>query len=197
MQLGPPDKSGRPKPVPVPGSEFVVEADTAITAIGQTPRTALLELLGIKAPDGKVIVDDEMRITSADEPGWCFAGGDVINGGATVVEAVRDGKLAAQAIDRSLTGRARAEPIAPPPPAVVSDNGTIRHFQGAFRLTTAPLLCKGCDICVTGCPTETLALDASNHIVVKNANSCVFCGICEARCPDFAIWIGKETEAAR
>ena len=100
MRLGEPDASGRPRPEPVEGTEFVLEVDTVIKAIGQQPRTDFLE----KIPDlelerGLVKVDPETGQTS--NPRY-FAGGDCINGGATVVEAVRDGKIAAWGIDRYL-----------------------------------------------------------------------------------------------
>ena len=141
-----------------------------------------------------VQTDQDMR---TNVPGL-FAGGDCINGGSTVVQAVRDGRKAARAIDRSISGTERTAPTVKPPSRVESDSGTLKHFQSDFRLTTAPRLCKGCNVCVTSCPTSTLKLDGANHIEVKDPNTCVFCGICEARCPDFAIWIVRgASERAR
>jgi glutamate synthase (NADPH/NADH) small chain len=194
MRLGPPDSSGRPRPEPIPGSEFVVEADTVIKAIGQRPHADLLKALGLETKGSVVAVDGNMRTSVLD----IYAGGDAINGGATVVQAVRDGRKAALAIDRSLAGTIRCTPEPRPPGRVEKDDGTLKHFQGDYRLTTAPKLCKGCNVCVTSCPTSTLKLDDANHIVVKDPNTCVFCGLCEARCPDFAIWIVRgATERAR
>lgn len=194
MRLGAPDASGRGRPEPIPGSEFVVEADTVIKAIGQKPHTDLFTALGISMQGSVVQIDQDMKTTV---PGL-YAGGDCVNGGSTVVQAVRDGKKAARAIDRSLAGTRRSPSPDPPSPHVVEDNGTIRHFQGDYRLTTAPKLCKGCNVCVTSCPTSTLRLDGANHIQVKDPSTCVFCGLCEARCPDFAIWIVRgATERAR
>lgn len=187
MRLGAPDSSGRPRPEPIPGSEFVVEADTVVKAIGQKPLLELFTALGVEMKGSVVKIDEEMR-TSV--PGL-YAGGDCINGGSTVVQAVRDGRKAARAIDRALAGKARAPRAESPPPRIESESGTVKHFQADYRLTTAPRLCKGCNVCVTSCPSQTLALDDTNHIVVKDTNTCVFCGLCEARCPDFAIWIQR------
>lgn len=185
MKLGAPDASGRPRPEPIPGSEFIVEADTVVKAIGQKPHSELFKSFGIEMNGSVVRIDEEMRTSAAG----FYAGGDCINGGSTVVQAVRDGRKAARAIDRALAGTARTERTEKAPVRIEADGGTLKHYQGDYRLTTAPKLCKGCNVCVTGCPTGTLGLDATNHIDVKDANLCVFCGLCEARCPDFAIWI--------
>ncbi len=105
MRLGEPDSSGRPRPEPVPGTEFTLEVDTVIKAIGQRPRTELLEKIpGLELERGLVKVDPETGQTS--NPKY-FAGGDCVNGGATVVQAVHDGKRAAWGIHRWLTGRSR------------------------------------------------------------------------------------------
>jgi glutamate synthase (NADPH/NADH) small chain len=195
MKLGAPDSSGRPRPEPIPGSEFVIEADTVIKAIGQKPHADLFSLFGVEMNGNAARVDKALRTTAKG----IYAGGDAINGGATVVQAVRDGRNAARMIDRDLSPTYAPVPFAKPTAHVErSVDGTIRHFQADFRLTTAPRLCKGCNICVTTCPTGTLKLDGANQIAVNDPATCVFCGLCEARCPDFAIWIVKgQSEAAR
>ena len=97
MSLGGPDESGRKHPEPVAGSEFVLRADTAIKAIGQRPRSELSDWVrGIEFEYGVLKVDPETGHSS--NPRF-FAGGDVVNGGSSVVEAVREGKRAARAID--------------------------------------------------------------------------------------------------
>ena len=102
MQLGPPDESGRRRPEPVAGSEFVLPADTAVVAIGQQPRRDLLGWIdGLELDGGRIAADPETARTG--NPKY-FAGGDAVNGGATVVEAVRGAKLAARAIHASLGG---------------------------------------------------------------------------------------------
>jgi dihydropyrimidine dehydrogenase (NAD+) subunit PreT len=90
MRLGEPDESGRRRPEPVPGSEFVIPVDTVVKAIGQRPREEFRALL-----------------ESADEHGRTsdpnvFAAGDAINGGASVVQAVREAKRAVAALDGGL-----------------------------------------------------------------------------------------------
>jgi glutamate synthase (NADPH/NADH) small chain len=103
VSLGPPDENGRRRPVPVEGGEFLFPADTAVKALGQTPRSELAEWLeGVELEGGHVQVDAATGQTG--RPG-VFAAGDAINGGDTVVEAVREAKLAARAIDSWLGGR--------------------------------------------------------------------------------------------
>jgi glutamate synthase (NADPH/NADH) small chain len=101
MELGEPDASGRRSPSPIPGSEFVLECDVVVVAIG----TRANPLLTATCPDlklnrwGNIEVDDN-GMTSI--PG-IFAGGDIVRGAATVILAMGDGKRGAQAIDAWLT----------------------------------------------------------------------------------------------
>lgn len=101
MRLGEPDESGRRRPEPVAGSEFLRPADTAVKAIGQQPRRELAEWIrGLElAENGRVQVDPRTEQTSNPK---FFAAGDVINGGVSVVEAVAEAKRAARAIDEWL-----------------------------------------------------------------------------------------------
>jgi len=100
MKLGEPDSSGRRRPEVIPGSEFVLDCDTVVVAIG----TKANPLLTATCPELKLnkwgnIVADENGATSI--PG-VFAGGDIVRGAATVILAMGDGKKAAQAIDKYL-----------------------------------------------------------------------------------------------
>lgn len=60
-----------------------------------------------------------------------------------------------------------------------------RYNQGGATLAVRRDWCKGCDLCVAACPTHILALDKTNLIYVTDISSCIFCGLCAERCPDF------------
>ena len=103
-RLGPPDESGRRSPEEIHGTEFVLPADTAVKAIGQRNRAELFALIdGLELERGRPKIDPETGQTT--NPKY-FAAGDVSNGGATVVEAVRAGKIAARGIDAFVGSRA-------------------------------------------------------------------------------------------
>jgi glutamate synthase (NADPH/NADH) small chain len=105
MKLGEADSSGRRRPEPIPGSEFILDCDVVVVAIG----TKANPLLTATCPDLKLnkwgnIIADENGATSI--PG-VYAGGDIVRGAATVILAMGDGKKAAQAMDKYLAGTAR------------------------------------------------------------------------------------------
>ncbi|MEW6511981.1 MAG: NADPH-dependent glutamate synthase [Bacteroidota bacterium] len=104
MELGEPDESGRRRPVPVKGSEFVIELQTIIEAIGQKPNPIIQATTpGLETSKRGTVVTNDKQGTS--RPG-IFAGGDLSRGGATVILAMKDGKAAAQAIREYLTAAA-------------------------------------------------------------------------------------------
>jgi glutamate synthase (NADPH/NADH) small chain len=101
MQLGEPDASGRRRPVPIPGSEFVIDCDLVIVAIGIGANPLLTRTTpGLKLNKWGYIETDENLMTSI--PG-VFAGGDIVRGSATVILAMGDGKKAAQNIHKYLS----------------------------------------------------------------------------------------------
>jgi glutamate synthase (NADPH/NADH) small chain len=101
MQLGEPDASGRRRPVPIKGSEFRIDCDTVVIAIGQSPNPLIRQTTkGLEANEiGALVVDPETLMTTRK---GIFAGGDIISGGATVIRAMGEGKKAAKAIDAYL-----------------------------------------------------------------------------------------------
>ncbi len=111
-ELGPPDKSGRRRPVPVEDSDYFLEVDAVIPAIGQTvDRTGLNDLGALKWSRRNTLSVNIASMETAMD--GVFAAGDVVSGPATVVEAIGGGKRAAEAIDRYLSGipRLRMPPV--------------------------------------------------------------------------------------
>jgi NADPH-dependent glutamate synthase beta subunit-like oxidoreductase len=104
MKLTEPDESGRPKPEPVPGSEFTIEVDSVINALGQEADWACLtpECACTLSDWGTMNVDP--LTLQSDDPD-IFAGGDAARGPRTVIEAIADGRQAAISIDRFILGR--------------------------------------------------------------------------------------------
>jgi glutamate synthase (NADPH/NADH) small chain len=104
MRLGLPDGSGRPAPEQIPGSEFVLECDMVIKSLGQKKRRDFAQqVLGLKTDNrGRIIVDERTMQTSNQK---FYAGGDCVNGGREVVNAVAHGKRAAWAIHKKITGK--------------------------------------------------------------------------------------------
>ena len=105
MELGEPDASGRRRPVPIKGSEFVLELDRLIMAIGQ--QSDVSKDFGVElSKRGRVIADKDTLKTS--EKG-VFAGGDLVSGPASVIEAIQMGRVAARSIDKFLGGSGEIE----------------------------------------------------------------------------------------
>lgn len=107
MGLGEPDASGRRSAIPIKGSEFIVDANTVIVAIGQKPNPLAVrgETKVKVAPEGTISANIETGET--DMPG-VFAAGDIVTDNATVISAMAGGKNAAQAIHRYLTKKGTA-----------------------------------------------------------------------------------------
>jgi len=102
MELGEPDSSGRRRPIPKKGSEHIMDVQTVIVAIGQTPNPLIKSTTpGLNTHEwGGIIIDEETGATNI--PG-VFAGGDAVTGAATVILAMGAGKKAAKAIDKYLS----------------------------------------------------------------------------------------------
>jgi NADPH-dependent glutamate synthase beta subunit-like oxidoreductase len=101
MELGEPDESGRRRPIPIPGSEFVIPADTMIAAVAQAPEISFLdEAHGLEiSPQGTFAVDP---LTLATNRPGVFAGGDAARGPGILIQAIADGRRGALSIDRYL-----------------------------------------------------------------------------------------------
>ncbi|TRZ51161.1 MAG: FAD-binding protein [Dehalococcoidia bacterium] len=105
MELGEPDASGRRRPVPIEGSEFMIEPDRLIVAIGQS--SVVPKEFGIALDrKGRIKTDEE---TLACSMKGVFAGGDVVGGPASVIEAIEAGRRAAISIDKYLEGQGQID----------------------------------------------------------------------------------------
>lgn len=103
MELGEPDESGRRSPVPMPGSEFEIDTDSVIMALGTSPNPLIARTTsGLETNRRGCIVADDNGVTS--RPG-VFAGGDAVTGAATVILAMGAGRKAAAAIDSYIRGQ--------------------------------------------------------------------------------------------
>ncbi|MBO4838356.1 MAG: NADPH-dependent glutamate synthase [Lachnospiraceae bacterium] len=103
MELGEPDEKGRRRPVPIPGSEYELEADTVVIAIGTSPNPLIKDTTkGLEVNRHGGIVVNEDGLTSRE---GVYAGGDAVTGAATVISAMGAGKVAAAAIDEYLSNK--------------------------------------------------------------------------------------------
>lgn len=104
MELGEPDASGRRRPIPIEGSEFIIEVDTVVVSVGVSPNPLIPS--SMKELDvsrwGTIKVDPDSMHSSVE---GVFAGGDIVRGGATVILAMGDGRKAASAMDQYLKTR--------------------------------------------------------------------------------------------
>ncbi len=152
-ELGPRDASGRARPVPVAGSEHVVEADTLIAAISEEPETQPLSELTM-SKYGLLVTNAQSYSTGR---AGVFAGGDVTTGPGTVINAVAAGKNAAVMIDRFLTGKqlrvikkVRLPSVYVEPVQSAQDGGTAGRLAAVHLAAGARAKnFKEVDLCVT------------------------------------------------
>ena len=102
MELGEPDAKGRRRPLPVEGSEFVLDVNTVIMSIGTSPNPLIkMTTKGLDVNSrGGIIVEESTGATTKE---GVYAGGDAVTGAATVISAMGAGKTAAKAIDEYLS----------------------------------------------------------------------------------------------
>jgi glutamate synthase (NADPH/NADH) small chain len=109
MELGEPDDSGRRRPYPIEGSNFVMEVDLVVVAIGNSSNPLVQQTTpGLETNKwGNIVVNEATMKTSRE---GVYAGGDIVTGGATVILAAGAGKVAARAMHRYLMGEPEVEP---------------------------------------------------------------------------------------
>ncbi len=185
MSLGQPDASGRPRPVPVKGSEYTLEARTVIMAVGQEVEVPAATLK--RNRNGTIAVNAGTLATSAK---GIFAGGDAATGPASIIEAIGQGRKASVAIDRFLGGtgvidRLTEETPAEPPEA--APRGTLRAATRAVspkrRLGDFEIVEKVYDPATAMQEAgRCLSCDLREFDVTVNEAACKDCGYCREVC---------------
>ncbi len=212
MKLGRRDASGRARPVPTKGSEFVIEADTIIEAVGQIPELPFAEQELVVSAEGRIRVDPETLLTS--KPG-VFAGGDVVTGPSYVANAIGAGKQAAISIDRYLKGEPlkaalkkssvieyedlflKGIPPLPRAKSITLDAATRVHgfaeVEGGFTPAVAAEEAERCLSCNPFSERCIISLNCPAMIRYKDGKSAIIdslcngCGVCADLCPHNAI----------
>jgi len=194
MELGEPDASGRRRPVPIKGTEFIAELDTLIAAIGEQPNVPV----GFKVEVGRgnIVKVNEGLSTNRES---VFAGGDCESGPALVINAIAAGRKAAQSIDRYLGGRGDiTEHLVPAEEAMA----WLEDVPTGERLATISYLAPqaridGLSEVEQGMNWETAVAEAQrclqcHAIAPLNGRTlrevgCKFCGACVDSCPTYAL----------
>ncbi len=170
MELGEPDASGRRRPVPVAGSEFAVEVDAVVPAIGQeTDWACLTEDCACQLTDWGTMRIDPLTLQSHDPD--IFAGGDAVTGPRTVIEAIAAGKQAAISIGRFIRGEDLAEGREREWDAVaeVATEGYDRIPRARMPLLPPEIRSRN---------FEEVQLGFTEEQVRVEAGRCLSCGIC-------------------
>jgi formate dehydrogenase major subunit len=177
--LGAPDASGRRSPMPVEGSEHVIQCSTVIAAIGQTVDRSLAEQEGLRVTGWGIAADE--RTLSTNLPG-VFAGGDSMLGADLAVRAVAAGRIAAASIDQFLrgeavVGEARSAAVVFQP---VDDAERALIFRGIEAAARVPMPEIELERRLEG--FDEVAVGLSGTDAVREAGRCLTCGCRKADC---------------
>jgi ferredoxin len=189
MKLGAPDASGRPRPVPVEGSEFELPVNTVIAALGQVAKTDFAKELGILLSQrGTIEVNPGTGATNID---GVFAGGDVVTGPAFVVDAMAAGRRAARSIDAFLRGVPLPVEERSEPQKLIGDEiQTLKNRfaeQPQHKMAETPLEQRtGFEEVTLGYSTPE-ACEEANRCLAGQVTGCIQCLECVDRCEARAI----------
>ncbi|UCG52664.1 MAG: FAD-dependent oxidoreductase [Candidatus Latescibacterota bacterium] len=206
MELGEPDDSGRRRPVPVKGSEYEIMADSLLVAAGELSEAETFGNI-VKLSNGLIVTDDVGQ--TSDE--HIFAGGDIVTGAATVIEAIARGRKAAKYVHAKLSGVVEEPPnerqvitmsdinaaYFTPTRQVATTHRPLEEMKNRFDEVKQGLeegevrqeidrcmscgVCNGCDICWMFCPDA--AISRENGVYTINYDYCKGCMICAQECP--------------
>ena len=185
MTPGPRDDSGRPRPIPVAGSEFSISCNTVIMAVGQRADAGMLSLPGYRS--GAARVDREL---ATPVPG-IFAAGDAVTGPKTIIDAIAQGRTVSAAIDRYLGGDGRIDPVTfSPEQSGLPEEKPMGTKRPKPRMLPLKLRKRAFDPVESGYDQETavseaercLACDIRRYLVEVNPAICKECGYCQEMC---------------
>jgi heterodisulfide reductase subunit A len=198
MELGEPDGSGRRRPAPVGGSEFLVPVSTVIAALGQVAEPSFVQRLGLATGrNGVILVDPSTGETSIE---GVFAGGDAVAGPAYVIDAIAAGKKAARSMSRYLKGEPLVEEAPHALPERLSDAEAAALAAkvgpaGRVRMREEAPEERICDFREVACgyaPDE--AQKEASRCLAGQIEGCIECGECDRRCEVKAIDYRMEDE---
>ncbi|MCL6642256.1 MAG: FAD-dependent oxidoreductase [Candidatus Bipolaricaulota bacterium] len=213
MQLGEPDRSGRRRPVPIPGSDFRILTDSVLKAVGEEPDLSFLSE-HLETSEGIVME----RAQGLLERAGIFIGGDAQTGPSTVAQAMRSGRETAYAIMRFLRGERKPKapqldealrvnfsyfvhkPRVPTPQLPVSERtSSFAETKRALSVDQARTeasrcfscgVCNTCDNCWVFCPDAAIVRTNGSYSV--NYDFCKGCGVCAEECPRSVISLVEE-----
>jgi len=191
MKLGEPDASGRPRPIPVKGSEFTMPVDTVIAALGQVPETDFVKQSGVSlSKRGAIEIDAKTGATNIE---GVFAGGDAVTGPAFVIDAIAAGKKAARSIHQYLN----EQPLEPEEDwkepekfsqEEIEDRKKRFPSRSKMEMREEPVKARVQDFreVALGYSLEE-ALEESSRCLAGQIEGCIECHECERRCEPNAI----------
>jgi heterodisulfide reductase subunit A-like polyferredoxin len=187
MELGDPDESGRPRPVPIPGSEFRIEADTVIPAISQSPDLSFLNGLdGLKTSRWGGIEADPVTLETNIK--GIFTGGDVVTGPQTYIDAMAAGRKAAISIDRYLKGedlRVNREGEGSQKEYIQIDVDGVEYRDRAPIMALPPERRRSFDETNLGLREQDVIREAERCLQCGGCSECLEClKVCEAKAID-------------
>jgi len=173
MQLGEPDDTGRRRPIPIPGSEFILPVDLAIVAIGLAPVSSpLLSALHL-TKERTILVDQETLQTNVP---YVFAGGDAVLGPSIIVNAIGHGRRAAHSIDQMLSGEGVSRiPFVLHKKPVISKSEVLA--RGGYQLATS-LPKKELPVEERIGNFREVELPLTPEEAIQDARRCLHCSIC-------------------
>lgn len=190
MKLEEVDASGRPRPEPIAGSEFDIYADTAIVAVGE--KADIPGQFGLKRTDGNAMwVNAETLATSRE---GVFAGGDMVSGPGSIIEAIAAGRRVAMSIDKYLGGKGKIDEVLAPPEGEVKplDADKLPEERRVLQAPTMPLSKRlfSFNMVERGYTEEEAVKEAkrclrcdANWIYTVNEENCKGCYNCKVICP--------------